>query len=441
MSIAFHLLTLLLATAPVFAIVDGPFVHHFAAFAIAIMLATAALDPQTEFATTARLLKRFSLAILFPILWMVLQIAPLPFSWLANPIWSSASVALNEPSLLGRISVDPGITFGSLIWYVTVLSLVIAASIVTKDRRRAEVTFLVLSAITTFIAAAVWLDQFSLLRGILLPATAAPAGTFVAMCALGTIVSTGSVLMAVERHFSLRRSQERSLRPFFLKLILGFVGIIVCAAASWNLAPSPVVAALTLGIAVIAFIATARRLELRPWLSLVLFSIFAATAGGLLSARLQDNHMVGIVGYATSASAESLALAQRALSAAPLLGNGVGTFPSLTAIYQDFGSAPTLKPPSTAVSIAIEWGQPALVILMAFVIQLFAFTFRGAIGRGRDSFFSSSAAASLVLALCEAFSDSSLLNPAVQTIIAVIVGLGLSQSIGRTTGLKDEGNA
>jgi hypothetical protein len=104
--------------------------------------------------------------------------------------------------------------------------------------------------------------------------------------------------------------------------------------------------------------------------------------------------------------------------------------------YQDFGSAPALGPPSTAISIAIEWGKPALFILAAFAIQLFVFVFRGAVRRGRDAFFASAAAGAVLVALGEAFCDSSLLNTSVQIVVAVMVGLGLSQSVGRTSGVK-----
>jgi hypothetical protein len=61
---------------------------------------------------------------------------------------------------------------------------------------------------------------------------------------------------------------------------------------------------------------------------------------------------------------------------------------------------------------------------------------RGAIRRGRDSFFPSAAAAGILVALCEGFVDSSLLSPTVQIIVAVMTGLGLSQSTGRTSGLE-----
>jgi len=71
-----------------------------------------------------------------------------------------------------------------------------------------------------------------------------------------------------------------------------------------------------------------------------------------------------------------------------------------------------------------------------FAAQLFFVTFGGAVRRGRDSFFASAATASILVVLCESFLDSSLLSPSVQIIVAVMVGLGLAQSAGRTGGVK-----
>jgi hypothetical protein len=88
------------------------------------------------------------------------------------------------------------------------------------------------------------------------------------------------------------------------------------------------------------------------------------------------------------------------------------------------------------VSIAIEWGRPALLILVGIAVQLFFFIFRGAVRRGRDSFFPSAAAASVLVVLCQSFVDPSLLTPTAQIIITVMIGLGLSQSSGRTTRLE-----
>jgi hypothetical protein len=431
LSTAFRLLIILLATPPVLAITSGALAGLVVAFAATITLAVAAMGPQSEIAPTLPLLRRFSLAMLFPIAWMTLQIVPLSVLP-ANPIWSAASISLNDPSLAGRVSLDPGATFRSLFQYLTILSLTVATVIVARDRHRAETIFLVLSTVTTFMSAELLLGQFESFAGTI------PTGpaNLVAVSALGLIVNAAAIIMAIERRLSRRSVEKSSLAPLLFRLALSLSGIVIALAAATSLAPANVLAATALGLATLLFITTVRRLELRPWLSMVIFTVFAGIAAVLLVPHLQGTS-AGIAGFASSAPPESSAVAARAMSDAPWLGTGLGTFGSLSTVYQDFGMAPVHAPPSTAISVAIEWGLPALVILAVLALQFFVFAFLGAMRRGRDSFYASAAAASILLALCESFVDTSLLNLAVQVILAILIGLGLSQSVGKTSGLDN----
>jgi len=137
--IAFRLLTVLLAAIPALAIAQETFARHVAAFAAATILAVAAMAPQADMTTATHCCGGFRWRWVFPILWMVLQLFPL--SSLANPIWSTTSIALGEPSLPGHISIDLGTTLRSLMAYLTVLALMVSAPIVARDRQRAETVF------------------------------------------------------------------------------------------------------------------------------------------------------------------------------------------------------------------------------------------------------------------------------------------------------------
>jgi hypothetical protein len=436
LSIAFRLFIILLATTPALAIANVAFAQHVTAFAAAIVLAVAAMGPREDISTVAQLLKRLSLAILFPIVWMVLQIAPLPFSSLSNPIWSTASIALDEPSLPGHISVDPGATIRSLIVYLTQLSLIISAAIIARNRQRAETAFIVLCTVTTLMSAEVLIGQLDVFAGMMPSPGTTAATTYVAVAMLSALTNGALIIELIERYLSRREWENSPSTPLLWRLFLAFCGIAVSLAAMKNLAPNSMLAVVTLGFAVIAFVAIVRRLGLQPWPSVILFVVLAAIAAIVAMPRFEDASLGGIAGFATPATADALALAKRTMSDTPWPGNGVGTFVSLGAIYQDFGTASVLQPPSTAISIAIEWGPLALGFLVVFAIQLFVITFLGAVRRGRDSFFASTAAAGVLGMLCEAFCDPSLLTTPVQTVAAVLVGLGLSQSVGRTSGLK-----
>jgi hypothetical protein len=434
--LASRLLIVLLAATPALAIAHEAFAQQFTALAAAILLAMAAMGPQDDVSTAVKLLQRFSLALVFPFLWMTLQIASLPSSMPTNPIWSTAATALGESSLPGHISIDLGATIRSMVAYLTMLSLIVSTAIIARDRQRAETIFLVLSTVTTFMAAEVLIGQLDVFAGMIPSAGTAAATTFVAIALLSALANGAIIIMVIERYLGRRELENSSSAPLLFRLVLGLTGIAISLAAMRIMSPSSVVAAMMLGFSAIFSIAIFRRLGLRSWPSVISFALVAGIIAVAAVPQFQNASTGGIAAFANSATAESVALANRAMTDTPWLGNGVGAFRSLTPIYQDFGTAPVGEPPSTAVSIAIEWGLPGLAILIILALQLFIFTFRGAVRRGRDSFFASTAAASVLALLFQAFCDPSLLKFTVQSVAAVIVGLGLSQSMGRTSGLK-----
>jgi hypothetical protein len=57
---------------------------------------------------------------------------------------------------------------------------------------------------------------------------------------------------------------------------------------------------------------------------------------------------------------------------------------------------------------------------------------RGAVRRGRDSFYATGAAGCAITLAAEAFADASLLGTAILILAATVLGLGLAQSVGRT---------
>jgi hypothetical protein len=429
LSIASSLLTILLAATPILAIANGAFAQHAVAIVAAIMLATAAKAAQTELASTAQLLKRFSLAILLPLVWMVLQTLPLPFSPLANPVWSTTSIALNDPSLPGRISLDPGATLGGLFLYLVNVSLVVSTVIITKDRHRAETLLFVLCAVTTFMSLEVLLGRLDLFAGLITDA-GGPTSPFPAATALAILTNGALIARAIERHLHQQDIRNLASVPLWLGVLSGLSGIAVAFAAMATFARGTLLVVTALGLTVIVFIAAVRRLGFRSWPSAMLFAVVVVTAGAIALPRVQSGGS-GLLGFVNFAP-EAVALAGRMYADASWLGNGVGTFGLTSKAYQELGATTLAVPPSTAVLIVIESGRLALVILAGFAAQLFFVTFRGAVRRGRDSFFASAAAAGILVVLCESFLDSSLSSASVQIIGAMMVGLGLAQSAGRT---------
>ncbi|MGY8667470.1 hypothetical protein Q3C01_34665 [Bradyrhizobium sp. UFLA05-109] len=416
------MLVALLATAPAAVIADDGYVQSAIFPLIALTLAFAAMfAPSPEIALARQTLKRLALAILVPIIWMIGQIIPSPVSSLANPIWSSAAIALNEPALSGHISIDPGATLHSLVWYLAIFAVIVATVLVTKDRRRAELILLVLTAAATLVALSFFLGRADQL--------AATSG-MVALTALLAALANGAVVaMAVERHLNHSETIFPVSATRLLQMLLGVCGIAVSVGAIVALGQRQLLSLAGLGFALMLCVAVVRRLGLRPWLARILaLTLIAATGAGLARSGASTD----LLGLAES-SDESLAVAQRALSGPPWVGNGVGSFAEISRVYSDFGTSGPVMPPSAAISIVIEWGRPALLVLAALALQLFFFNLRGAVGRGRDSFFASLAAAGVLCALCASFVGPGLLTPVVQIILAVMVGLGIAQCTGRTS--------
>jgi hypothetical protein len=114
-------------------------------------------------------------------------------------------------------------------------------------------------------------------------------------------------------------------------------------------------------------------------------------------------------------------------------GIGAGNYASLLPIYQELGGS-VPKTPSTAAAFAIELGWPMALFTISATIGLVVILSRGALVRGRDSFYPAAAAACAIIVLGQAFCDASLLHSSVAVVGGAVIGLGLAQSISQGRG-------
>ena len=431
MATAYRFLCILLAAVPVLALTDDWLVQDVSAIAAALLLLFAMRASQEDLKITVRLLQKIMLAILFPTAWMVLQIAPL--NLFANSIWPTASSALNEP-LTGYISINPGATIRALFEYLTMASLMVATMVFTRDRERAETTLFVICAVTAFISVEILFGQFEPLAAIV-PAPGNPAlATFIAICALGAVINAAAAVRIIERRLS--RREEAPITRSILMFCLGLAGSAACLVAIVMAGAINIAIVAGFGIAVMLLVGASRLIALPPVAAGVILAVFAVATAVIVGVRLEDKPaVVAMLGFATHALPDSLSVSERALSDVKWFGNGVGTFDTLVPIFRDFGGQPNVEPASTIATIAIEWGRAALIALVLIAVQVFGIMLAGALRRGRDWFFPAAASGCLVVLFCEAFCDSSLTHPSSQIVAAVVLGLGLSQIMGRTSGL------
>jgi hypothetical protein len=435
LSIAFSLLIALLVATPAALFISYIFIQHTLYLLAAIMLASVAIAASPADITAAAALRRFAWAALFPILWMLLQIVPLPIASLTSPIWPTAAVALNDPSLASRISIDPGSTLRSLTWYLALLSLTISTILIARDRKRAEILLLTLTGAATFIALESLAGQIELLATAVPDIGRSNSHSFAVVAVIAALGNSATIAMAIERHSNRAGAVLPLSTPLLLRMALGITGIVVSLASFAALGQGLLLGLTGLGFAIMLFVATVRRLGFRPWPSAILAAVLIAMATVTTLSLARSSPFVDLLGFVRSDDQASLAVARRAMSDSSWTGSGVGTFARVARIYQDYGVGSTLTAPSTAVLVAIEWGRAAMLILAGFTLQLFLFALRGAVGRGRDSFFASATAAIVVVALCDSFVDVSMLNPTAQIILATVIGLGLAQSTGRTSSI------
>jgi hypothetical protein len=133
----------------------------------------------------------------------------------------------------------------------------------------------------------------------------------------------------------------------------------------------------------------------------------------------------------TDPKADVVTLDNRILDAAGLAGSGAGTFAAISTIY---GTQDPLevRPPTFAGQIAIELGHPALWVIVGLACTLIVMFARSAFNRGRDCFYPLAGAGVAVAMALNCFNNATLTNPAISLLVAVTLGAGFGQSIGRS---------
>lgn len=411
-------LILLAIATPVFAITNHVVGQYVSLTASAIILILAACEAPEKIAFVLQRLKGVWLIAAVPVAWLVFQMMPLPFPSLTNPLWSAASTALGEHWGTGHITVDPGSTFRSMISYLGAVALTISTAIVGRDRFHARDLLIALSVGSSLTALLLLIGQLTRSGG--LPTSDSPSGIAMAAVAAIAIVANGSILV-----LSVSKDDAGSS---FDKLGLAAFAIIAIAISFLALKAAAQVALSVLalmGLAVQGYVVLVRRFRFRSWQAFTLFLVLAALALVVAGTRSP-----GWLELAERTRPEDLSDIRRALSDAPWLGTGAGTFGAVMQTYRSFGLQPLLIAPSTVVAVSIEWGGMAAWFMTALAAVFCLMLLWATLRRSRDAHFPLLATTVVLVTLGEAFIDPSLLRSMPQTIVAISIGLGLSQRTG-----------
>ncbi|HVX77233.1 MAG TPA: hypothetical protein VHB49_13975 [Bradyrhizobium sp.] len=431
MPIGFGLLLVCIAAVPVLILFDGPVAQSLLETLAAVALAFVATSARaTDVRLAAQTTSRLRLAAAVPILWMLFQLSPVPFSGMTHSIWVNANEALNQRSF-GHISIDLGRTIEAIVFYLANIALIIVSVFAVRDRRRAELALFVLAAVAT-LATLVLLISRWLPAAELSPGEA--SGILAAVSSLGIILSLACGTRAIERAESRRSDPSKPQQNTGMAVLGAGIGLLLCLAGLAVSATFNIWLATAFGIAAYISVQIVRRLGLAGWAAAVLIATLTIAAAMIILWRYNVSGAASpLLQFATAASADAISVARRMLADTSWRGTGAGTYAQLLPVYQELG-APVMEPPSTAAAFAIELGWPMMLFVFTLGIGMTVVLYRGALVRGRDSFYPAAASACVVILLLQAFCDASLLHTGIAVLADAIIGLGLAQSVSRGDG-------
>jgi len=429
--IGFSLLLVSIAIAPVLIPFDGSLAQSLIEILAAMALASVATTVRAaDVNLAAQITSRLRIAVAIPAIWMLIQLLPMPFSGMTHSIWINADEALNHRSF-GHISIDLGQTIQAIIFYLANIALIIVSVFAARDRRRAELVLFVLTAIATLATVLLLIARF-------LPAARMPfgeaGGILAAVSSLGIILSLACGTRAIERAES-RRSDPSKPKPHPGKALLyAGIGLLLCLAGFVVSATFNIWLVTVFGVAAYSSVQIVRRFGLAGWATAVFVATMVIAAAMIILWRYNMGASLSpVLEFATAASPDAISVTRRILADTGWLGTGAGSYAQLLPIYQELGN-PITKPPSTAAAWVIELGWPMTLFVFGLGIGTIVALYRGALVRGRDSFYSAAAAACALVLLLQAFFDASLLRTGIAVLGDAIIGLGLAQSVSRGSG-------
>ena len=421
MIVAFIILTSLIALLPALMMVDGVLASGVVSAIVAIAMVTVALAPNTgELDRFSRLLGPTAFIALFiPCSWMLLQVLPISIRSLANPVWVSASTALDKP-FVGAMSLDIGATLLSLDRYCAVLAAAFVTATITLNRQRAENVLSLLTGTAALIAAGLIGYDLGYLR---LPGYEHLGERADAMniAVIGFILSCATTIRTYEHLVSTQHRKSRMMA--MVAASASIAAIFICLSAILISSDSVSFLAALFGTGVLTAVLAIHRWRLGPMGQAGIVALAAVAVFGffaVLPARKDADPTLALSTQGQISSTE------RMLSDAKWGGSGAGSFEALLPIYRD--TADSVEIPTAAATIAIEMGRPFLWTCVIVALIGASTLFRRALLRGRDYVYSSAGAGCVIALLILLFANDGFLGLTASLMTSVVCGLAFAQS-------------
>jgi hypothetical protein len=363
-----------------------------------------------------------------PLLWMLIQLLPIGIGGLSRSIWESAASALETRRLSASITIDPGLTLIALCRFASTVGIALVAAAVSIDRHQAERLLLLLAsaaAVISLILLASRIGGFSLNE----LGTNATHATIVTAGIIGIILFAASVIMVVERYEMGR--WPRTSSSWRIPIGIMVAGLLVCSSTLIAGDTSYAIFAAACGLATVAIIYFVRRLGFGPGAGLAMGCVAILAVAVIIWTKGPPATGDVSLRYMTDANSDVVTLDNRILDAVGLAGSGAGTLPVISTIYGSQEPS-DVRPATFAGQIVIELGHPALWVIVGLACTLIVMFARGAFNRGRDCFYPLAGAGVTVAMVLNCFNNATLTNPAILLLVAVTLGVGFGQSIGRS---------
>jgi hypothetical protein len=326
-------------------------------------------------------------------------------------------------AIVGSIGVDTGAGLLGLIQYAAVLAILFVTMAVTRNPSRADRVFFALMTATIVICLSV-AEPLSRLKLFTSPHEDAVRNVGI----LGVLLAVTAVIRALER-WQLSRGFSKSKLMF--SIAFGTASMAACGSALATRWTGNVEFSLAFALTILLAIVVVRRLEIDIWGLGAIAAIVLVISASIVWIHYGRLAADPITAYAEDTT--SVEVTRRILADTPWFGWGAGCFHILADIYR-LPSEPTSNPTAAtaAAKIAIELGPPVLWTILVAILLTTAVLLRGALKRGRASFYPSLGAACLMALLLRGFADANIFAQAVSIIAAATIGLALAQSSGRT---------